>query len=70
MQSDIVKQSAIDVPGQSINVEADVHWQMPTEPGACNYIEFTRKDKRRKLIRLACTYVVRSREGLLLINYG
>ena len=30
----IMKQSAIGVPGQSISVEADIHWQLSTEPGA------------------------------------
>ena len=41
-----------------------MHWQLPTEPRACKYIEFTHEGKKRRLIRLACTYVVTSREEL------
>ena len=54
--------------GWSINIEADMPWQLLIEPGACKYIEITREGK--KLIRLACIYVVTSREESSLIEYG
>ena len=54
--------------GWSINIEADMPWQLLIEPGACKYIEITREGK--KLIRLACTYLATSREESPLIEYG
>ena len=65
-----MKESAVGVFGQSINMESDMHWQLPTKLGACKHMEFKREGKRRKLIRLACTYVVMSREEISLIQCG
>ena len=65
-----MKLLAIGVPGQSISMEANMHWQLLTELEACKYVKFTQENKGRKLIRLAYRYMVISRERSSLIKYG
>ena len=49
-------------------MKADMPWRLPIESGACEYMKVTCEGK--KLIRLACTYLVTSREESSLIDYG